>query len=127
VLLSNIKNRQQRREADCLVACVAMVLDYLGIQRDDDWMSKVLGTTAIGTPFSNVGKLKAALGVGIEQGENGTLATFEPLLEGGLPVIVAVDTDQLDQWPYYRNHAVVVVGFSVDEVYVNNPAVGDAP
>jgi len=51
-----------------------MVLDYLGIRREYGWLSRVLETTAIGTPFSHLEKLKDALGVGIERGENGTLA-----------------------------------------------------
>jgi ABC-type bacteriocin/lantibiotic exporter with double-glycine peptidase domain len=131
VLLSNIEHRAQRaperREADCLVACAAMVLDYLGIRRQYGWLSRVLETTAIGTPFSHLEKLRDALGVGVELGENGTLATFEPLLDSGLPIIVAVDTDDPEQWPHYPNHAVVVVGFSTEQMYVNNPAVSEAP
>jgi hypothetical protein len=46
VLLSNIEHRAQRapeqREADCLVACAAMVLDYLGIRRQYGWLSRVM-------------------------------------------------------------------------------------
>ena len=127
MLLSNIANRSQRAEADCLVACCQMVLDYLGIQRNYEWLIKMLETTEIGTPFSNIEKLKERLGVAIERAEQGTLTTFAPYLESGLPVIVAVDADQPDLWPHYPHHAVVVVGFSADEVYVNNPAAGDAP
>lgn len=40
---------------------------------------------------------------------------------------MAVDSDDPMQWPYFSNHVVVVVGFNPDEVYVNNPAVADAP
>jgi ABC-type bacteriocin/lantibiotic exporter with double-glycine peptidase domain len=127
VLLSNLRHRQQRREADCLVACVAMVLAYLGIQRGYEWLSNVLETTAIGTPFFHVAKLRDALGVTIELGEQGGLATFESLLDLGLPIIVAVHSDEIDLWPHYPNHAVVVVGFSAEQVYVNNPGVADAP
>lgn len=127
MLLSNIANRPQRTEADCLVACCQMVLDYLGIQRTHEWLSKVLETTDIGTPFSNLNNLKARLGVVIERAEQGTLTTFALYIASGLPVIVAVDADQPDLWPHYAHHAVVVVGFSAAEVYVNNPAVDDTP
>jgi hypothetical protein len=44
-----------------------------------------------------------------------------------VPIIVAVDSDAPDQWTNYQNHAVVVVGFSLTEVYVNNPAVNAMP
>ena len=36
MLLLGIKHGQQRREADCLVACCAMVLDYLQVPMDYD-------------------------------------------------------------------------------------------
>ena len=127
MLLSNFAHRRQQLEADCLVACAAMVLEYLGITRSDEWLINVLDTTAIGTPFSNITRLIDALGVGVDCADWATLATFAPLLEDGLPIIVAVDSDDPTQWPYYSNHAVVVVGFNPDEVYVNNPAVTDAP
>jgi ABC-type bacteriocin/lantibiotic exporter with double-glycine peptidase domain len=104
-----------------------MVLAYLGIQRTYEWLSRTLETTAIGTPFFHVEKLSAALGIQVELGNNTTLATFEPFLESGLPVLVAVDSDDAQYWPHYANHVVVIVGFNDDEVYVNNPAVGDAP
>lgn len=127
MLLSNFTHRQQRFEADCLVACAAMVLEYLGIHCSDEWISRLLGTSEIGTPFSNMDRLEAALGLMIERDEWATLMTFESFLETGLPIIVAVDSDAPDQWPYDQNHAVVVVGFSAAEVYVNNPAAVAAP
>jgi ABC-type bacteriocin/lantibiotic exporter with double-glycine peptidase domain len=122
VLLSNINNWRQRHEADCLVACTAMVLDYLGIRRNYDWLTKVLVTTEIGTPFPNLENLEAALGVGIELAVDGTLTTLAPILESGLPIIVAVDSDAPDLWPYYHDHAAVVIGFTTDTVFVNDPA-----
>lgn len=127
MLLSNFAHRRQRLEADCLVACAAMVLDYLGITRSDAWLTRLLETTAIGTPFSNIERLADALGLVVEYAEWATLTRFAPYLEEGLPIIVAVDSDAPDQWPYYQNHAVVVVGFNDDEVYINNPAAFDAP
>jgi ABC-type bacteriocin/lantibiotic exporter with double-glycine peptidase domain len=127
VLLSNMAHRRQRREADCLVACVAMVLDYLGVRRDDAWLSNVLGATAIGAPFSSVEKLTDILGLGVDLGENGALALFASFIDTGLPVIVAVDTDDFARWPYFSNHAVVVIGFDDDQVYVHDPALDDAP
>jgi ABC-type bacteriocin/lantibiotic exporter with double-glycine peptidase domain len=104
-----------------------MVLEYLGIRRDYDWLSKVLETTDVGTPFLNVERLRRVLGVSIELHDNGSLAIFAPCIEMGLPLIVAVDADNLSLWPHYHNHAVVVVGFNTDHVYINNPAAEDAP
>lgn len=88
---------------------------------------RAFDTTGIGTPFSNIKRLANVLGLVVECDEWATLATFAPFLEDGLPIIVAVDSDAPDQWPYYGNHAVVIVGFNDDEVYINNPAVSAAP
>ncbi|MEZ4866647.1 MAG: hypothetical protein R3C14_35335 [Caldilineaceae bacterium] len=104
-----------------------MVLEYLGIYRSHEWLSRLLDSTEIGTPFSNIDRLDAALGLVIERGEWATLTAFASFLEDGLPIIVAVDSDAPDQWPYCQNHAVVVVGFTPAEIYVNNPAVNEAP
>ena len=104
-----------------------MVLAYLGILRTYDWLSKVLETTAIGTPFFHVKKLSVALSVVVELGNHALLAQFEPILESGLPVLATVDSDDGQYWPHYPNHVVVIVGFNNDEVYVNNPALGEAP
>ena len=76
VLLSNIGHQQQRRESDCLIPCCQMVLAYLGILRTYDWLSKVLETTAIGTPFFHVKKLSVALSVVVELGNHALLCTI---------------------------------------------------
>lgn len=47
---------------------------------------------------------------------------FGPYIESGLPIIVAVDGDDPTQWPYYNHHAIVVIGFDDEFVYVNDPA-----
>ncbi len=127
MLLSDIKNWRQQREADCLVACTAMVLDYLGIHREYSWLTRILQTTEIGTPFRNVTKLHSAIGISVRTDINGSLAAFAAVLDLGLPVIVAVDSDDVGIWPYYHHHAVVVIGFDNDTVFINNPAANDAP
>lgn len=53
---------------------------------------------------------------------DGVVEDFAPYIESGLPVIVAVDADDPAKWPYYSNHAVVVIGFDDECVYVNDPA-----
>ena len=86
MLLSNFRHWRQRREADCLVACTAMVLDYIEIHREYNWLAKVL-------------------------------SDFETVLDSGLPIIVAVDSDASNVWPYYENHAVVIVGFNKETIF----------
>jgi hypothetical protein len=51
MLLSGLSHWRQPVEADCLVACVAMVLDYLAAPVNYKRLRQTLGTTEAGTPF----------------------------------------------------------------------------
>ncbi len=127
MLLSDIRHWRQEREADCLVACAVMVLEYLGIYRGYSWLGKALQTTAIGTPFRNLTNLHNILGVHVIVDIDGALSDFETVLDLGLPIIVAVDSDDANIWPYYQNHAVVVAGFNKETIFINDPATQEAP
>jgi ABC-type bacteriocin/lantibiotic exporter with double-glycine peptidase domain len=126
VLLSNIRNWRQQHEDDCLVASCKTVLDYLGIEKDKEWLWHRLLAGEV-TPFPNIKNLAATLGVVVEVQTDGTLEMFESLIESGLPVIVAVDADSPRYWPYVRHHAVVVIGFDEQRVFVNDPAQPEEP
>ena len=121
MLLSGLKNWQQRHEGDCLIACCKQVLDYLGISRSEDWLWQQLRSGEV-TPFPQIEKLADALGLAINVARWGRLEDLAPYLEAGLPVIVAVDIDDLAYWPHMGNHAVVVVGFNDESVFVNDPS-----
>ncbi|MBV7326925.1 C39 family peptidase [Chloroflexi bacterium TSY] len=127
MLLNNFNHWQQRHEDDCLVACCKMVLSYLGIEKSESWLWQLLSSGDV-TPFPHVKILADELGLNIEYGYGrDDLTLFAPYLETGLPVIVSVDADRSDEWPYVDNHAVVVVGFDDTHVYVNDPALSDTP
>jgi ABC-type bacteriocin/lantibiotic exporter with double-glycine peptidase domain len=51
MLLSGVSNWRQPVEADCLVACVAMVFDYLAVPVHYQRLRQLPGTTEVGTPF----------------------------------------------------------------------------
>jgi predicted double-glycine peptidase len=103
-----------------------MVLDYLGIEKDEAWLWRLLTAEHV-TPFSHLARLAPALGLVVEVHTEGVLEQVGPLLESGLPLIVAVDADSPSYWPYVRHHAVVVVGFDEHHVFVNDPAHPEAP
>lgn len=127
MLLSGIRSKQQQDDLDCLVVCCQMVLSYLGIDKDETWLWKQLRSDSI-TPFSKVKNLAAELGLAVELSSwQDDLTLFAPFIEVGLPVIVAVNADITSQWPYYRDHAVIVVGFDDTQVFVNDPAQSEAP
>src|SRR6476659_2765227 len=126
--LSGISHRRQQRETACLVACVAMVLEYLAGPVNYARLRRLLGTSDAGTPFHHVDRLREQ-GFFVERGQ-GTIETLGSHLTTGLPVIVAVRTDDLPYWlersdiadeEKATDHAVVVVGLDEENVYVHDP------
>lgn len=128
MLLLGIRHRRQQ-EADCLVACAKMVLDYLGVPVEYTDLARRLGATDQGTPFSNIERL-TSLGLFVQTGRYGAPTLFEDAIEWGLPVIVAVKTLHWQHWgEIVTDHAVVVIGVDQghDEIYIHDPFFADAP
>lgn len=105
-----------------------MALNHLGVQISYQRLAKILQARSSFTPFGNLYFLKTlGLSVTISQGE---VASFEPYLESGLPVLVSVQTIDWKHWgDEVTEHAVVVVG--VDEsngvIYIHDPFFATAP
>ena len=117
---------RQRYDGDCLVACAAMVLDYIGIQVAYNRLGQLLKMKpGIGTPSSYIQEL-THLGVNVLY-ERGTLNRVQQHLEQGFPVIAFVQTGELPYWRVNTPHAVVVVGLDETQVYLNDPAFNKAP
>ena len=115
-----VSHWKQRQQADCLVACTAMILDYLQVPVRYERLP-------IGTLFRNLHYLESAYGlsVTIDYGSPDLLQTY---LDTGLPVIVSVNTQMLSYWDYQEMiHAVVVIGIEGEIIYLNDPAFEDAP
>ncbi|MFZ1268909.1 MAG: C39 family peptidase [Anaerolineae bacterium] len=124
-ILLPVPHRIQRRQADCLAACAAMVLEYLGRPVDYVRLITVMGIQDFGAPSSNIRRLaKLGLSVSFRQG---TQAELRAHLLGGEPCIVFLRTGELPYWAEDTGHAVVLVGMDEDAVYFNDPAFGEAP
>ena len=109
MLLLGIRHQRQQ-QADCLVACAAIVLDYLGVAVDEARLRRLLGTTEDGTPFPNITRLQT-LGLFVTYGKDGDLSLFERAIEVGLPIIIGAKTLTWTHWGgEVTRHAVVVVG-----------------
>jgi ABC-type bacteriocin/lantibiotic exporter with double-glycine peptidase domain len=121
----NVSHVPQTAESDCLVACVSMVLDYLGQSQPYDRITQILQTRWFGTPARNILFLDK-LGLKIVLEEQG-LDEITTALEQGYPVIAFVNTAELPYWMEQTDHAVVVVGVDEREVYLNDPYFMDAP
>jgi len=121
-----VSPRRQRQQSDCLIACAAMVLDYLQVPFHYDRLPRLLRAEAHGTVFSHLQYL-ASLGVSVWVGK-GDMEALHSHLDRGLPAIVAVETGELTSyWQEAVSHAVVVVGMDEAFVYVNDPAFETAP
>jgi ABC-type bacteriocin/lantibiotic exporter with double-glycine peptidase domain len=120
-----VSHYKQRQQADCLAACAAMVLEYLHVSISYERLLRLLSVRSYGTSFSSLRKLESVgLSVLITRGD---LASLRRHLEGGSPVIVAVNTAPLPHWDDDTAHAVVVVGLEQDVVLINDPEFEQAP
>ena len=120
-----ISHRTQRRQADCLAACAAMVLDYLGLTVAYERLTNLLRIGPGGAPFRNL-RFLAQLGVEITI-RQGTVDSLTASIRSGQPPLVFVDTSELPYWTKRTNHALVVAGIEPTTLYVHDPAFTDAP
>ncbi len=116
----------QRADGDCLTACAAMVLAYVGVRPSYRRLLRTLGTRReVGTPFSNIRNL-TKFGVTFSYGD-GTLTTLRHHIENDSPCIVSVDTGELPHWRYATPHAVVIVGLDDSFAYIHDPDLPTGP
>lgn len=124
--LLRVSHRQQQDQADCLVACAAMVLHYLQVPCRYGRLRTILRSEPHGTVFSHLHDLEQ-LGVAVTIAA-GSVDILRTHLADGLPPIVAVDTGELrSYWFEATGHAVVVIGIESDGVHINDPEFGAAP
>lgn len=118
--VNGISLHRQTQPADCLAACAAMVLDFLGQLHSYAELLDLLGIGPYGAPRRNILRL-TALGLRVDYGEAtpGILAAY---LKDGQPVIAFVDTRELPYWSESTNHAVVVASLDEEAVLVYDPA-----
>jgi len=104
-----------------------MVLAFYGVPAREEELSRLLGKTRAGTPVLNLDPLEdAGFGVVVESGEF-KVEQLQQSLDQGVPVIAAVFTAALPYWEGDRPHAVVLVGYDENVVYLNDPQFPEAP
>ncbi len=126
-ILLNVSHRKQRlRSAECLPACVAMVLGYLGQPVEYNALLSLLHTRSdVGTAAANVRYLET-LGVNVRL-FHADLDTVRESLVNDWPVIAFVETAPLLYWSEDTDHAVLIVGIDDEAVYVNDPEFEQVP
>jgi ABC-type bacteriocin/lantibiotic exporter with double-glycine peptidase domain len=86
-LLTVSHHRQRPQSAECLPACVAMVLDYLGQSVDYDTLVSLLRTRpALGTAAANVRYLET-LGLKVRLHHYYSSVLFQRILEASLYLV----------------------------------------
>ncbi len=120
-----IPHHRQHHNADCLASCAAMVLEYQKVAISYGKLLKLLKVQPYGTAGQNL-KYLQSLGVQVIYRE-GSLAELKSQLQMGIPWIVLVRTEDLSYWSYSTDHALVVVGFNDQAIYVNDPIFEKSP
>jgi ABC-type bacteriocin/lantibiotic exporter with double-glycine peptidase domain len=117
----------QEHATSCIPASVRMVLSFLGIEESEPVWSKALQSDEDGTSVFNIEFLQATgLDITVWVGEI-DVDTAKQKLDEGIPVIAAIWTDALPYWTRNRPHAVVIIGYDENGVYLNDPKFPDAP
>ena len=124
-ILLPVPHRQQEGDADCLAACAAMLLAFVGQPVEYSRLLKLLRVRSFGTPGANLLHL-ADLGVKVEY-VFGSMDELRVRLEEGTPCLTLVSTADLPHWLYATDHAVVVVGLQEQAVILNDPAFPTTP
>jgi ABC-type bacteriocin/lantibiotic exporter with double-glycine peptidase domain len=120
-----VPQQKQQSDGDCLAACAAMVLNYLDRSVAYTRLLKLLKIKSFGAPASNIRLLEQMkLTVTYRVTD---MTGLESMLDKGQPVIVFVRTSELPYWDYGADHALVVVGYDDDTIYVNDPNFAQAP
>jgi ABC-type bacteriocin/lantibiotic exporter with double-glycine peptidase domain len=123
--LLRVPHSPQEEPAGCLAACAQMVLAYYGITKSQATLNRLFGLTAIGTPYSTITRL-AALGAHVTL-QCGDEKVLRSTLDKSQPLIVFLRTGELSYWHGDTSHAVVVIGYDDEKIYLNDPAFASAP
>lgn len=124
-MLLPVPHHKQMEESDCLAACAAMALAYIGQPVPYRQLLTVLDVGPVGAPRRNIVRLTSSL-IDVAYRE-ANIPLLAEIVQHGLPVIVFVDTGELPYWSYATSHAVVVVGVQAEQIFVNDPAFSESP
>lgn len=124
-VLLPVPHYPQTGKYNCLPACARMMLGYLGLSVTEEELATKLGTTPLGTTGRNLLRLQNS-SLSVVYGPL-TLPLIQTELDQNRPVIVLVSTIFLDYWQRDTAHAVVVVGYDEEHLFLNDPAFADAP
>ncbi|MFQ6119163.1 MAG: cysteine peptidase family C39 domain-containing protein [Methanosarcinales archaeon] len=124
---TNIKvpHYKQNKDYTCVPACVRMVLEYHNHMISEEELEILMETDIWGTYAENMLNI-TSIGFDVRVLLS-NYSELTSLIDSSLPCIVFLQTDSLSYWDVECSHAVVVVGFDDEHVFVNDPWFSDAP
>jgi ABC-type bacteriocin/lantibiotic exporter with double-glycine peptidase domain len=122
----NVPLLPQSDRADCLPACIEMVLAFLGQPVERAWLRQVMESSDLGTPGFKVLNLRHH-GYEVTYAAATDERVLIQALADGIPPIVLLHTTSLPHWECETAHAVVVIAAEADVVVLNDPAFPSAP
>jgi ABC-type bacteriocin/lantibiotic exporter with double-glycine peptidase domain len=102
-----------------------MALAYLDHAIDYAQLLRLLKIKPHGAPATNI-RLLANLSFTVVYSQT-NMAGLEAMLQQSQPVIVFVRTGALPYWAYNTDHALVVVGYDENHLFVNDPHHAESP
>jgi ABC-type bacteriocin/lantibiotic exporter with double-glycine peptidase domain len=109
----------------CLAACAQMALNQLGLSVTQRELNRLLGLTPLGIPYPHIQRLdRYGVNVVLQRGDEFSLRTA---IDQGVAPIVFMMTIGLSYWTEETQHALVMVGYNDQNVFLNDPAFADAP
>lgn len=122
IALTHLK---QQEEYSCVPACVRMVLEYYGDRRSETELITRLECTPFGTT-AEATRGVSDLGYEVEV----AYSTFEEIqihIASRRPLVAFLRTGALDYWSSDAPHAVLVIGYDDQFVYLDDPFFDVAP
>ena len=123
--LLTTSHKLQEEEAGCLAACAQMVLQHIGVETTQSRLNRLFGLTSIGAPYSSIRRLdQLGIQVTVAAGDDSTIRSA---IDRNQPAIVFVKTGDLPYWSDNTSHAIVIVGYDDENIFLNDPVFSDAP
>jgi ABC-type bacteriocin/lantibiotic exporter with double-glycine peptidase domain len=119
----SIPHFKQEQDYSCVAACIRMVLEYYGINAQEDEIRRLLDTKSTGTRFINVARTVPKWELNLELGAF-DFQQLKALITSKVAPIIFLMTGPLDYWDGSNEpHAVVFTGVDVKAltVKINDP------
>ena len=105
----------------CGVACMRMILAYLGITKTEEDIKEVCNTTELGTTPTQISEAFAILEIKASSVKNANINELKKEIKEGRPVIVLIDPSHIYGGISGFGHFIVIVGINDEEIEYHDP------